>query len=196
MFRQCFRQLKAVALHHSTNNCVIMDMTNGIVWFTIALVFITVVISKATRGVIKLDPKCNPPHPPTVKGVSFIRVLHTLLSKGLQAMIHDQYTKLGSVFTISFFQFKVTFLIGPEVSAHFYQGLDSEISHGNAIEFTVPMLGKEVGYGVDTATRNEQARIAFDALKPSKLRSHAAPMIQELGVSEILTMSKLSCLIK
>jgi sterol 14-demethylase len=58
------------------------------------------------------------------------------------------------------------------------------------------MLGKEVGYGVDTATRNEQARIAFDALKPSKLRSHAAPMIQELGVSEILTMSKLSCLIK
>lgn len=127
------------------------------------------------------DPKCNPPHPPTVKGVSFIRVLHTLLSKGLQAMIHDQYTKLGSVFTISFFQFKVTFLIGPEVSAHFYQGLDSEISHGNAIEFTVPMLGKEVGYGVDTATRNEQARISLDALKPSKLRSHAGLMIQESG---------------
>lgn len=184
MFRQCFRLLKAAALHHSTNNCVIMDMANGVVWFTIAVVFITVVISKATKRGIMFDPKCNRPHPPTVKGVSFLRVLHTLLSKGLQAMIHDQYTKLGTVFTISFFQFKVTFLIGPEVSAHFYQGLDSEISHGNMIEFTVPMLGKEVGYGVDTATRNEQSRFSYDALKPSKLRSHAGPMIQEVGVSK------------
>ena len=184
MLRQCFRQRRAAALRHSTNNCVIMDMINGVMWFTIALVFITVVISMATGGGIMFDPKCTRPQPPTVKGVSIIPVLHTLLSKGLQAMIHDQYTRLGSVFTISFFQFKVTFLIGPEVSAHFYQGLDSEISHGNAIEFTVPMLGKEVGYGVDTATRNEQARISFDALKPSKLRSHAGPMIQEVGVSE------------
>jgi sterol 14-demethylase len=35
--------------------------------------------------------------PPAVKGLSIIRILHTLLTKGLQQMIHDQYKKLGSV---------------------------------------------------------------------------------------------------
>jgi len=98
-------------------------------------------------------------------------------------MIHEQYTKLGSVFTISFFGLKTTFLIGPEVSAHFYQGLESEISHGKILEFTVPMLGKEVGYGVDIATRTEQNRFYVDALKPSKLRCHVGPMLQEVEVS-------------
>ena len=73
----------------------------------------------------------GPPPPPAVTGVgSMILLLHTLRTKGFGAMIHEQYTKLGSVFTISFFGLKTTFLIGPEVSAHFYQGLESEISHG------------------------------------------------------------------
>ena len=177
--------INAKLLHSSSTNCVSMCVTSGILWFSIVLSFITVVITKATRGRTRFNPKCNRPPPPEVKGVSVIRVLHTLLTKGLQAMIHDQYTTLGSVFTISFFGHKVTFLIGPEVSAHFYQGLDSEISHGSGIEYTVPMIGKEVGYGVDAATRNEQNRFYYDALKPSKLRSHVGPMLQEVEVSNV-----------
>jgi sterol 14-demethylase len=105
-----------------------------------------------------------------------------LFKKGLQSTIYDLYTKLGSVFTISFFGPKLTFLIGPEVSAHFFQGLDSDISHGNLFEFTVPMFGKETGYGVDINIRNEQARFYVDALKPSMLRRHVGPMLQEVEV--------------
>jgi sterol 14-demethylase len=100
-------------------------------------------------------------------------------------MLQEQYTKFGSVFTISFFGMKTTFLVGPEVSAHFYQGLESEISHGNILEFTVPMFGKDVAYGVDIATRTEQNRFYVDALKPAKLRCHVAPMLQEVEVSDI-----------
>jgi sterol 14-demethylase len=66
--------------------------------------------------------------------------------------------KSWGVFTVSFFRMKATFLIGPEDSDHFYQGTDYEISNGVGLEFTVPMLGKEVGYGMDSATRNEQFR--------------------------------------
>jgi sterol 14-demethylase len=99
-------------------------------------------------------------------------------------MIQDQYTQLGSVFTINFFGLKVTFLIGPEVLSHFYQGLESQISLGDVLKFTVPMFGKEVIYGVDIATRNEQTRFYVDALKPSNLRSHVGPMLQEVEVSE------------
>ena len=164
-----------------------MDVTNGAVLFAIALVFIAAVIAMVSAAArVMVDPACGdgPPPPPAVTGIgSMILLLHTLRTKGFGAMIHEQYTKLGSVFTISFFGLKTTFLIGPEVSAHFYQGLESEISHGKILEFTVPMLGKEVGYGVDIATRTEQNRFYVDALKPSKLRCHVGPMLQEVEVS-------------
>ncbi|CAO2142088.1 unnamed protein product [Urochloa humidicola] len=162
-----------------------MDTTTAAVWFTIALVIISALIFKviAARGIgMGDDPTCSrpPPSPPVVTGTSIIRLAHTLVTKGFRAMIQEQHTKLGSVFTISFFGLKTTFLIGPEVSAHFYQGLESEISHGNLLEFTVPMFGKEVAYAVDFATRMEQNRFYVDALKPSKLRCHVGPMLQEV----------------
>ncbi|WVZ51250.1 hypothetical protein U9M48_002410 [Paspalum notatum var. saurae] len=159
-----------------------MDMINSAVSFAIALVFTAAVITKIARGRITVDPpscKALPP-PPVVTGSSIIRLLHTLLTKGFRWMIQEQYTKLGSVFTISFFGLKTTFLIGPEVSAHFYQGLESEISHGKTLEFTVPMFGKEVGYGLDITKRTEQISFYVDALKPSKLRCHVSPMLEEV----------------
>ncbi|KAF0922719.1 hypothetical protein E2562_001111 [Oryza meyeriana var. granulata] len=89
--------------------------------------------------------------------------------------------KFGSVFTISVAGLlKVTFLVGPEVLAHFFQGLESEISHGNLFELTVPMFGKEIAHGVDNATRIEQGRFFVDALKPTRLRIHVGPMVQEV----------------
>ncbi|OEL27383.1 Obtusifoliol 14-alpha demethylase [Dichanthelium oligosanthes] len=151
----------------SASYCLIsymMDVTNGAVWLAIALVFIAATITKA-----------DPAPPPVVNCGSLIGLLHTLFTKGLRAMIFDQYTKLGSVFTISFVGVKLTFLIGPEVSAHFYQGLDSEVSR-NMHEFTVPMIiGKDVGYDID-----EHKRIFSGALKASKLSSQVAPMLQEV----------------
>jgi sterol 14alpha-demethylase len=165
-----------------TTNSISMDTTNFAVWFALALVFVTVVIMKAAPARVTPDPKGNRPQPPAVTGGSIIGLLHTLGTKGLRAMILDQYTKLGSVFTVSFVGIKLTFLIGPEVSGHFYQGLDSEVSHGKLMEFTVPMTGKEVNYGVDAATRNEQNRFSYDALKSSKLRTHVGSMLNEVEV--------------
>lgn len=110
-----------------------------------------------------------------------IGLRHTLVTKGFQAMVHDQYTKLGSVFTVSFLVGpEVTFLVGPEVSSHFFQASDSEISHGNILEFTVPMFGKDVGHAIGVTIRNEQNRFFSDALIPSKLRCHVGPMLQEV----------------
>jgi sterol 14-demethylase len=105
-----------------------------------------------------------------------------VLTKGIQATIHKLYVKFGSVFTINFFGSKITFLIGPEVSSHFFQGPDSKISQGNFYEFTVPMFGQEIGFGVDNSTRSEQNRFFIDALNPSKLRGHVNPMLQEVEV--------------
>jgi len=169
-----------------------MDMINSsAVSSSIALVFIAAVITKVAWGRITADPASRNtlPHPPTVSGSSIIPLLHTLVTKGFRTMLQEQYTKFGSVFTISFLGMKTTFLVGPEVSAHFYQGPESEISHGSFLEFTVPMLGKDVGYGVDIATRTEQNRFYLDVLKPAKLRCHVAPMLQEVEVSDITFLS-------
>ncbi|PUZ55191.1 hypothetical protein GQ55_5G192300 [Panicum hallii var. hallii] len=154
-----------------------MDLTNSAVWFAIALVFIIAVTAKIAIGRTTFDPICNRPHPPLVNSGSLIKLL---LTKGPQAMIHDQHKKLGSVFTVSFFGLKVTFLVGPEASGHFYQGLESEISHGNTFEFLVPIFGKEVGYGADIPTRTEQMHFYNEALKLSKRRSNVDPMVKEV----------------
>ncbi|CAO2178622.1 unnamed protein product [Urochloa humidicola] len=155
-----------------------MDLTNSVVWLAVAIVFIIAVTAKIAIGRTMIDPMiCNRPFPPVVNSGSLIRLL---LTKGPQAMIQDQHKKLGSVFTVSFFGIKVTFLVGPEVSGHFYQGLESEISHGNTLEFLVPIFGKEVGYGVDITTRTEQMHFYNEALKLSKLGSKVDPMVKEV----------------
>ncbi|GJM99782.1 hypothetical protein PR202_ga16916 [Eleusine coracana subsp. coracana] len=154
-----------------------------LLWSAIALVFITTAIIKIASARTLFQPRCNKsPLPPLVGGFSLIGLSYTLLMKGVRAMIGEQEKRLGGVFTISILGWKVTFLVGPEVSDHFYQGLDSEISHGNILDFTVPMFGKEVGHGVDIATQNEQIRFCQNALKPSKCRSHIYPMVQEAEV--------------
>lgn len=168
-----------------TTKYISMNLSNaGATWFAIALVFLTaVIITKAAPKIRTTSgPVCNrPPPPPVVSFVALIGLVHILFTKGFEAMILNQYRKLGSVFTVSFIGKKVTFLIGPEVSGHFYQGPDSEVSP-NMFEFTVPILGKDVGYSVDSATRNEQIRFSTDALKPSKLRSLVGLMLQEVEV--------------
>jgi sterol 14alpha-demethylase len=175
--------LVAKPLESVTTSSISMDTTNIAVWLALALMFVAAAIMKAASARITPDPEGNRAQPPAVTGGSIIGLLHTLGTKGLRAMVLDQYTKLGSVFTVSFVGMKLTFLIGPEVSGHFYQGLDSEVSHGKLMEFTVPMIGKEVNYVVDAATRNEQNRFSYDALKPSKLKTHVGPMLNEVEVS-------------
>ncbi|CAM0870154.1 unnamed protein product [Alopecurus aequalis] len=143
-----------------------------------ALLFLTIVISSKTRRArITIHPSKRPP---LVDGITLLRLLPTLLKEGLPAMMNDLYLKYGSVFTVSPFGINVTVLIGPEVTGHFFQGLELEISHGNLFEFTVPMFGKAVFYGRDSATRVEQTRFHIEALKPSSLSRHVSPMIQEV----------------
>uniref|UniRef100_A0A453JEX2 Uncharacterized protein n=1 Tax=Aegilops tauschii subsp. strangulata TaxID=200361 RepID=A0A453JEX2_AEGTS len=160
-----------------------MNMTAGwaAVWFTAGLVFITVIVLRIIRGTSIVAPTSGKPPPPVVNGLAFLGLLPRLLTIDLPAKINCLYSKYGSVFTVSPFGLcNVTFLIGPEVQAHFFQGLESEINHGNLLEFLVPMFGQEVGQGVDAATRTEQSRFYLDALKQSKLRRHLESMLQEV----------------
>uniref|UniRef100_A0A0E0L2K5 Obtusifoliol 14-alpha demethylase n=1 Tax=Oryza punctata TaxID=4537 RepID=A0A0E0L2K5_ORYPU len=162
-----------------------MELTSSsVTWLAMVILVITAAVTKIATGRKRsaTDLTCKmPPPPPVVNSIALLRLLPTLFRSGLPAILHQLYMKFGSVFTISVAGLlKMTFLVGPEVSAHFFQGLESEVSHGNLFEFTVPMFGKEIAHGVDSATKNEQARFFVDALKPARLRIHVDPMVQEV----------------
>ncbi|KAK1678549.1 hypothetical protein QYE76_039397 [Lolium multiflorum] len=58
--------------------------------------------------------------------------------------------------------------------------MESEITHGDIYEFTVPIFGKEMGFAVDYTTRMEQNRFFVESLRPAQLRNHVNPMLQEV----------------
>uniref|UniRef100_A0A8R7P921 Obtusifoliol 14-alpha demethylase n=1 Tax=Triticum urartu TaxID=4572 RepID=A0A8R7P921_TRIUA len=101
--------------------------------------------------------------------------------KGLHAAIHDLHMKMGSVFTVNIFGLKkVTFLVGPEVTAHFFRGSPSEVDLGDTVKVIVPVLGRGVLYDVDIATRNEQIRFCTKAINPASLRRDVHSMVREV----------------
>lgn len=115
-------------------------------------------------------------------GFPLLGDLPALLTKGALELIRDRYTRLGSVFTVRLLHLKVTFLVGPDVSSHFYHGLDSEISQDEVSQFTIPTFGPGIAFDVDYATRREQFRFFGDAMKPAKLRTYAELMVHEVEV--------------
>jgi sterol 14-demethylase len=157
-----------------------------------ALLFIIIVLS-TKRSVIH---RGNPSQlPPLVNGIAFLALLPNLLKKGLHDVVNDLYVKHGSVFMAGLFGPNVTFLIGPEVTAHFYQAPESEISIDNLYEFTVPIFGKGVLYDVDLATRSRQIRFCTDAIQPMKLKNHVDSLVHEVQVKLIFIMFTLTATI-
>ncbi|XP_006657674.1 obtusifoliol 14-alpha demethylase-like [Oryza brachyantha] len=119
--------------------------------------------------------------PPVLRGAALVRFARAVARDGPLEAMREQQDKLGSVFTASLLGLlKVTFLVGPEVSSHFYLAPDSEISQGNLYEFTVPIFGPDVAYAVDLHTRNEQTRFYWDVLKPRSMKANVAAMAEEV----------------
>ncbi|KAI8526737.1 hypothetical protein RHMOL_Rhmol12G0019200 [Rhododendron molle] len=99
--------------------------------------------------------------------------------KGPVAMIREEYPKLGSVFTLNLLNKKITFLIGPEVSAHFFNGFESDMSQQEVYRFNVPTFGPGVVCDVDYSVRQEQFRFFSESLRVSKLKSYVDQVLME-----------------
>lgn len=119
--------------------------------------------------------------PPTVKALPLIGGLLRFL-KGPVVMIGEEYRKLGSVFTLKVVNRRITFLIGPEVSAHFFKAPEAELSQQEVYQFNVPTFGPGVVFDVDYTVRQEQFRFFTEALRVSKLKSYVDQMIVEAEV--------------
>ncbi|TKY75546.1 Sterol 14-demethylase [Spatholobus suberectus] len=73
----------------------------------------------------------------------------------------------------------ITFLIGPEVSTHFFKASESNLSQWKVYQFNVPMFGPGVIFAVDYSVRQEQFRFFTEALRVNKLKSYVDHMVTE-----------------
>ncbi|CAF2079203.1 unnamed protein product [Brassica napus] len=118
-------------------------------------------------------------HPPTLQ--AWLPLIGSLIRflKGPVVMLRDEYPKLGSVFTVNLLHKKMTFLIGPEVSAHFFKAHDSVLSQQEVYKFNVPTFGPGVVFDGDYTVRQEQFRFFSEALRVNKLKAYVDMMITE-----------------
>lgn len=120
--------------------------------------------------------------PPTLK--AWPPLIGSLLRflKGPIVMLRDEYPNLGSVFTVNLLHKKMTFLIGPEVSAHFFKAPESDLSQQEVYQFNVPTFGPGVVFDVDYTVRQEQFRFFTEALRVNKLKGYVEMMVTEAEV--------------
>ena len=74
----------------------------------------------------------------------------------LVVMLREKYPRLGSVFTLNFLNKNITFLIGLEVSAHFFKASESDLSQQEVYQFNVPIFSLGVVFDVDYTVMQEQ----------------------------------------
>ncbi|XP_078440764.1 CYTOCHROME P450 51G1 [Wolffia australiana] len=116
--------------------------------------------------------------PPIVKGLPIVGGLFRFL-RGPIVLIREEYPKLGSVFTVKLVNKHITFLIGPEVSAHFFKAPETDLSQQEVYQFNVPTFGPGVVFDVDYTVRQEQFRFFTEALRVPKLKTYVDQMVLE-----------------
>lgn len=156
-----------------------MDETNK--FYNVGLLIMaTIVVAKLISSLVM--PRSSKRLPPIVKGYPLIGGLVKFL-KGPIVMIREEYSKLGSVFTVNLCNRNITFLIGPEVSAHFFKAPESDLSQQEVYQFNVPTFGPGVVFDVDYSIRQEQFRFFTEALRVTKLKGYVDQMVVEAEVS-------------
>ncbi|KAL4458418.1 hypothetical protein ABPG75_013283 [Micractinium tetrahymenae] len=116
--------------------------------------------------------------PPVEEGIPFIGGL-IKFSNGPLPLMCEMYKKHGEVFTIPLLHKRMTFLVGPHVSPHFFNATDDKMSQTEVYNFNVPTFGRGVVYDVDQRVRSEQFRFVADALRTTKLRTYVPAFKQE-----------------
>uniref|UniRef100_A0A803MV89 Uncharacterized protein n=1 Tax=Chenopodium quinoa TaxID=63459 RepID=A0A803MV89_CHEQI len=157
-------------------------MNNKLQLFNVVLFILTTIV--ATKLMIKWAPKTlfrsSKRPPPVVKGrLPLIRGVVRFLSNPVE-MLNEEYQTLGSVFTMNAVYKNITFLLEPDVSAHFFKAGETELSQREVYQFTVPIFGPGVVYDAVYSVRQEQFHFFEDALRIDNLRGYADAMLEEV----------------
>eukprot|EP00877_Chromochloris_zofingiensis_P002450 jgi/Chrzof1/12205/Cz06g25080.t1 len=116
--------------------------------------------------------------PPVFEGIPFIGGLLKFIG-GPMRLMETGYATYGECFTVPVAHKRVTFLIGPDVSPHFFKATDDEMSQTEVYDFNVPTFGKGVVYDVDQKVRTEQFRFFAEALKKDRMKKYVPMFAME-----------------
>ncbi|KAH7442743.1 hypothetical protein KP509_03G102100 [Ceratopteris richardii] len=116
--------------------------------------------------------------PPTVRTLPLIGGVRKFMNGPIN-MIREEYPRLGSVFTVHVFNRRITFLLGPEESGHFFKAPESEMSQQEVYQYNVPTFGPGVVFDVDYSVRMEQFRFFTESLRVSSLKNYVEQMVFE-----------------
>ncbi|EXB62020.1 Sterol 14-demethylase [Morus notabilis] len=152
-----------------------MDVDNKLL-NTGLLIVATLVVAKLISVLIM--PRSKKRLPPVVRTWPLVGGLLRFI-KGPVVMLREEFPKLGSVFTVNIFHKRITFLIGHEVSAHFFKAPESDLSQQEVYQFNVPTFGPGVVFDVDYSVRQEQFRFFTEALRVNKLKGYVDQMVTE-----------------
>ncbi|KAL8115527.1 sterol 14-demethylase [Apium graveolens] len=156
----------------------LMNLYYNTKWLNITIIFIATLF--VAKLILSLGSRYNRRRtPPLVKApIPIIGGLIRFL-KGPIVLLREEYPKLGSVFTLNLVNKNITFLIGPEVSSHFFKAVETDLSQQEVYRFNVPTFGPGVVFDVDYSVRQEQFRFFTDSLRVSKLKSYVDQMVIE-----------------
>jgi len=85
-------------------------------------------------------------------------------------LIRNCYRKYGDIFTIKILGKDMTFMVGPEAQAVFFNAQDSELSAREAYKFMIPVFGPGVVYDSPTEVMYEQLKFIRSSLALSQLK--------------------------
>ena len=94
-------------------------------------------------------------------------------------LMDEGYKTKGEVFTVPVLHKRITFLLGPHASPHFFKANDDEMSQKEVYEFNVPTFGPGVVFDVDHKVRAEQFRFFADALRSARLALYVPQFVSE-----------------
>jgi len=80
--------------------------------------------------------------------------------------------KFGAIYTVPMLHKRLTFLLGPEVSAPFYQLNDDSMSQSEVYGFMTPVFGKNVVYDAEPKKRAQQFQSMALSLKSGRLKAY------------------------
>lgn len=167
-----------------------MNLYYNTKWLNISIIFIATLF--VAKLILSLGSRYNRRRtPPVIKAP--IPIIGGLLRflKGPILLLREEYPKLGSVFTLNLVNKNITFLIGPEVSSHFFKAVETDLSQQEVYRFNVPTFGPGVVFDVDYSVRQEQFRFFTDSLRVSKLKSYVDQMVMEAQVHSSYSFSTL-----
>ncbi len=98
------------------------------------------------------------------------------------AFIEKCFNKYGPCYTVPMLHKNLTFLIGPEISAPFFQMNDEKMSQSEVYGFMTPVFGKGVVYDAEIKKRQQQMQTMANGLKSGRLMDYVPRIEKECAV--------------